>query len=240
MSFLRLFVPAPLANGIRVAGSAGQAHYLRAVMRRGTGDGLLLFNGADGEWLAEIGELARDHAIFMVRDRVRRQEAEPDMWLVFGLLKRDATELVVQKATELGASAIVPVLTERTVATRVNPERLRAIATEAAEQSERLTVPVLHSPQPLTALLTSWPAGRTLIAAVERHSARFVPAASGPTALLVGPEGGFAPAELETLLGQPFVSAASLGPRILRAETACIVGLGFLSGAAQLQAPAGG
>ncbi len=239
MSSLRLFVPAPLAEGIRVPASAGQAHYLRTVMRRGIGERVLLFNGADGEWLAELVELARDHAIFVARERLRQQEVEPDLWLAFGLLKRDATDLVVQKATELGASVIIPVLTERTVATRVNPERLLAIATEAAEQSERLSVPVLRNPQPLTTLLTSWPVGRTLIAAVERRHAPSVPAGHGPACLLVGPEGGFAPTELETVLSQPFVSAASLGPRILRAETACIVGLGFLSGVGQLQAPAG-
>ncbi len=239
MSPLRLFVPAPLAHGKRVPASAGQAHYLRAVMRRGVGEPVLLFNGADGEWLAEVVELARDHAIFRVSERIRHQEPEPDLWLVFGLLKREATDLVVQKATELGVSAILPVLTGRTVGTRVNPERLRAIATEAAEQSERLSVPRLCHPQPLATLLTSWQTGRLLIAAVERRPGP-LPAASGPTALLVGPEGGFAPTELETVLSQPFVSAASLGPRILRAETACIVGLGFLSGVAQLQAPAGG
>jgi 16S rRNA (uracil1498-N3)-methyltransferase len=239
MSSLRLFVSAPLGHGLRVAASAGQAHYLRAVMRRGVGERALLFNGTDGEWQAELEELARSHAIFTVGECVRQQEPEPDLWLVFGLLKRDATDLVVQKATELGVSAIVPVLAERTVGTRVNSERLRAIATEAAEQSERLSVPQLCDPQPLATLLSCWPTGRSLIAAVERRPGPR-PAASGPTALLVGPEGGFAPTELETLLSQPFVSAASLGPRILRAETACIVGLGFLSGMVQLQAPARG
>jgi 16S rRNA (uracil1498-N3)-methyltransferase len=162
---------------------------------------------------------------------LRDQAAEPDLWLVFALLKRDATDLVVQKATELGVAALWPVLTARTGAQRVNLDRLHAIATEAAEQSERLNVPVIHEQRPLAALLQSWPAGRRLFVAAERQAVPPLVATAEPTALLVGPEGGFSPVELDALRQHPLVTMASLGPRILRAETAAIAGLARLQGA---------
>jgi 16S rRNA (uracil1498-N3)-methyltransferase len=158
----------------------------------------------------------------------RSQAAEPDIWLVFAPLKRDATDLVVQKATELGVAAILPVLTERTNAARVNAVRLAAIAREAAEQSERLTVPAIHAPVPLPRLLDAWPEDRKLFLALERADAQPLAAHPGPTGLLVGPEGGFSPAERDLLLRRPGVQAVSLGPRILRAETACLAGLVLL------------
>jgi len=225
---IRLYVTTPLSAATAVETTAQQAHYLRTVMRRRAGDPVALFNGRDGEWLAHIDTVRPDRARLAVGHRLREQVPEPDFWLAFALLKRDATDLVVQKATELGVAAIHPVITGRTNAARVNFERLSAIAIEAAEQSERLTVPELHQPQPLPALLTSWPAGRPLIVAVERTHAPHIPPLAGPAALLVGPEGGFDPAELETLRAHPFVTACSLGPRILRADTACIAGLALL------------
>jgi 16S rRNA (uracil1498-N3)-methyltransferase len=225
---IRLYVTAPLSAGSEVQTTAQQAHYLGTVMRRRAGDPLALFNGRDGEWLARIEAIRRNHASLIVDRRLRGQAPEPDLWLVFALLKRDATDLVVQKATELGAAAIRPVITTRTNAARVNLARLAAIAIEAAEQSERLTVPELHQPQPLDALLASWPTGRRMIIAVERTHAPQIAPLQGPAALLVGPEGGFDPAELETLRAHPFVTACSLGPRILRADTACIAGLALL------------
>jgi 16S rRNA (uracil1498-N3)-methyltransferase len=224
----RLFVDQRLAAGAEIAAMPGQAHHLGTVLRRGAGAPVLLFNGADGEWSAAIATLRRDRASFRVLHQARPQHPEPDLWLVFALLKRDATDLVVQKATELGASALLPVTTGRTNAARINPERLRAIAIEAAEQSERLTVPVLHNPQPLAARLAHWPPDRRLYAAIERAAAPGLPRAAGAAALLVGPEGGFTPAELDELRRQPFVTPASLGPRILRAETACLAGLALL------------
>ena len=216
----------------------GQAHYLGAVMRRQTGDAVRLFNGRDGEWLARIATLRRDRATLAVERVLRPQSAEPDVWLAFALLKRDATDMLVQKATELGVSRIFPVLTQRAVATRAKLERLQAIATEAAEQSERLTVPDIVAPQSLTSLLETWPAARRMVAAIERRPFPAVPVVEGTVGLLVGPEGGFSETELEILLARPFVSAASLGPRILRAETACIVGLALIG--ARLQPPRGG
>jgi len=228
MTIPRLFVDDRLAGGAEIAGRPGQAHYLAHVLRRGPGDPVHLFNGADGEWLARIVTLRRDQAGFLAEQQLRPQLPDTDLWLVFAPLKRDATDLVVQKATELGAAALLPVLTERGNTARVNLARLAAIAVEAAEQSERLTLPVLHPPQPLAGLLADWPSGRILFAAAERSAAPQLRPARGPAGLLVGPEGGFTPAELDGLRKRPFVTLASLGPRILRAETACLAGLALL------------
>ncbi len=140
-------------------------------MRRGPGDRVLLFNGRDGEFSARIETIRRDRASLRVEHRTRMQAAEPDLWLAFALLKRDATDLVVQKATELGVAALLPVITERGNTHRINADRLAAIAIEAAEQSERLTVPELRAPQSLAALLFGWPPERRLFAAIERSGA---------------------------------------------------------------------
>jgi 16S rRNA (uracil1498-N3)-methyltransferase len=228
---IRLFVTAPLAAGAEIVATAAQAHYLGGVMRRAVGDTVCLFNGSDGEWVARLLTQRRGAASLLVDRMLRPQAAEPDLWLVFALLKRDATDLVVQKATELGVAAICPVLTARTNAQRINLERARAIAIEATEQSERLTVPIIHPPCPLPALLQSWPSGRRLVVAAERAEAPPIVATTQPTALLIGPEGGFAPAELDALRGHPLVTLMSLGRRILRAETAAIAGLALLQGA---------
>jgi 16S rRNA (uracil1498-N3)-methyltransferase len=227
---IRLFVSAPLAEGATVHATQGQAHYLGTVMRRGPDAPVRLFNGADGEWQARIATIKRDRAVLTVETQLRAQAAEPGPWLVFALLKRDATDLVAQKATELGVSALLPVTTERTNAERVNAARMSAIATEAAEQSERLTVPRVAPVQRLPDLLARWPAERRLFAAIERSNA--IPLRPDPTpgvaALLVGPEGGFSAAELDALRARPFVVPVSLGPRVLRAETASIAGLALL------------
>ncbi len=228
---IRLYVADTLSPGGIVAATRGQAHYLATVMRRGPGATVLLFNGREGEFLARIETIGRDGAALRVQRSTRSQAPEPDLWLVFALLKRDATDLVVQKATELGVSALLPVITARSNTHRINADRLAAIATEAAEQSERLTVPALSAARPLADLLRDWPPGRRLFAAVERSDAPPPAAAAGPRALLVGPEGGFSPDELEAMRAHPFVATASLGPRILRAETACIAGLALLQGA---------
>ena len=227
---IRLHVAPALSEGSVIAATAAQAHYLATVMRRGAGDGVVLFNGRDGEFSARIETIGRGSASLRVECRTRIQTAEPDLWLAFALLKRDATDLVVQKATELGVAALLPVITERGNTHRMNPDRLAAIAIEAAEQSERLTVPELRATISLSALLSGWPIERRLFAAIERSSAPRVAAALGPSALLVGPEGGFTPAELDVLRAHPFVAPVSLGPRILRADTACIAGLALLQG----------
>jgi 16S rRNA (uracil1498-N3)-methyltransferase len=228
---IRLYVDGPLAAGTTIETTVAQAHYLSTVMRRGSGDGVRLFNGRDGEFGARIGTIRRDRATLLVEHSLRAQVPEPDLWLAFALLKRDATDLVVQKATELGVAALLPVITDRTNAHRVNEERLAAIAVEAAEQSERLTVPRLYQPRPLMTLSGNWEPGRELFMAAERAAAPAIGPAHAPAALLVGPEGGFTPAELDVMQAHPFVTMVSLGPRILRAETACIVGLALLQAA---------
>lgn len=222
---IRLFVPETLAGASEIRITREQAHYLRRVMRRVRGDSVLLFNGRDGEWQARLAAAAD---ALELAGQVRAQQAEPDLWLLFSVLKRDATELVVQKATELGAALIQPVLTARSNPARPAEARLRAIAVEAAEQCERLTVPAIPAPRPLHAVLADWPRNRRLVVAAERSTAPPIAPMAGPAALLIGPEGGFAAAELDDLLAAPLVVPASLGPRILRAETAAIVGLTLL------------
>lgn len=225
---IRLFTAAPLREGANVDATPAQAHYLGTVMRRGVGDTLRLFNGVDGEFAARIATLKRERATFVTGDKLRSQAPEGDLWLAFALLKRDATDLVAQKATELGVARLLPVITARTNAARVNADRLAAIATEAAEQCERLTVPRIDPPCTLPELLAAWPPDRPLVAAIERESAPPIRPARGPAGLLIGPEGGFNPVELDALRRQPFFVPATLGPRILRAETAAIVGLALL------------
>ena len=234
---IRLFVTDPLEAGAEAAGTAAQGHYLAHVMRRAVGAPVLLFNGRDGEWRARIAALRGDRVRFVAVERVRPQPGDVSgSWLVFALLKRDATDLVVRAATELGVAALLPVATERTNAARANLDRLRAIAAEAAEQSERLTVPDIREPVALDALLLTWPVQRTLFAALERSVPPAPPAAELPrpigglAGLLVGPEGGFTVRELDALGAHPFVVPVSLGPLILRAETAAIAGLALLQG----------
>ena len=228
---IRLFVSEPLANGRSFMLEADQAHYLGNVMRRGVGDSVSLFNGQDGEWSARIESIRKDRCLVVPERQSRAQTGEQPLTLVFAPLKRDTTHLVVEKATELGATRLLPVLTERTNTQRLNLERLMAIAREAAEQCERLSVPEIADPQPLYSLLAAWNPAEILHAAIERSHAGLPEGGPGPMALLIGPEGGFTPAELELLRRSPFVRAAGLGPRVLRAETAAIVGLALLQAA---------
>jgi 16S rRNA (uracil1498-N3)-methyltransferase len=225
---IRLFVHAALATGAEVTATPGQAHYLGNVMRRAPGNPVRLFNGRDGEWLARIDALRRDRATLRVERRLRQQAPDSDLWLAFALLKRDSTDLLVRMATELGVGTFLPVLTDRTNAAQVNIARLASIATEAAEQSERLTVPPVHPPSRLPYLLAGWPTARTLFAAIERRGGPATPRAEGPAGLLIGPEGGFTDAEVDALGRHASVAPFSLGPRILRAETAAIAGLVLL------------
>lgn len=226
-SIIRLHIPVPLAPGNVIATTAAQAHYLAHVMRRKAGDPLRVFNGTDGEFDATIGRIGRQGAELVPGERFRAPEREPDCWLCFAPVKRDASDLIVEKATELGVSAIQPVFTERSQTARVNADRFLAIATEAAEQSERLSVPEIRPPTDLSRLPGAWPPERRLFVAAERSDALPLAAVSPfqASALLIGPEGGFAPAELDVLSRHPFVTTISLGSRILRAETAAIAGL---------------
>jgi len=227
----RLFVEnATLADGAAVALGAPQAHYLRSVLRRGPGDTVVVFNGRDGEWQTVVDRLAKNGGTLVCRERLRPQVAEDGPWLLIAPLKRGPMDLVAEKATELGASRLQPVLTRFTAQPRVNVERLHTLAVEAAEQCRRLTVPEVTDALPLARLAEGWPEDRPLLVLAEHGTAapaaRVFPEVAGtPAALLIGPEGGFADSELDALRHLPFVRMVRLGPRVLRAETAAIAGL---------------
>ena len=230
---IRLFVDAPLAQGGAIELGQEQAHYLKHVMRLGEGDTVALFNGSDGEYRARVESFGKRAAFLRVEAQTRAQEAEPDLWLVFAPIKRARIDYLVEKATELGASALLPVITRHTHVERLNLERLRAHAIEAAEQSERLTVPVIEEPQPLDDVLAAWDGSRRIMLCDESGAAPPVSVAlanqrARAWAVLIGPEGGFAETELDALRKLPFVSPVSLGPRILRADTAALAGLAVL------------
>jgi len=209
---------------------APQAHYLRSVLRRGPGDTVVLFNGQDGEWRGSIERLAKSGGQVLCGDRLRPQTTEAGPWLLFAPLKRGPVDMMTEKATELGVSQLHPVLTRFTTSPRVNLDRLRALAVEAAEQCRRLTVPCVTEPKPLAYLSDGWPSDRRLLVLAEHGAAitaaqAFSETAGKPAALLVGPEGGLADSELDALRHLPFVTPVRLGPRVLRAETAAIAGL---------------
>ncbi len=234
MSLPRLFVEADLAAGADVPLSEAQAHYVRHVLRRAEGSPLLLFNGRDGEWRAALEPRGKKAAAATVAERTREQESGPDVWLCFAPIKRQRIDLIAEKATELGVGVLQPVLTEHTAVERVNRERLRANAIEAAEQSERLSVPEVRAPIALKRLLDGWPAGRRLLMCDETGGGPPIAAAlaalddaarTAPWAIVVGPEGGFAAAELTALRRIKDVTSVGLGPRILRADTAALAAL---------------
>lgn len=227
----RLFCDQPLVTGAEVPGDEAAARYLGSVLRRGPGDPLLLFNARDGEYAATIATLRKDRIAFSVGDRQSAPAAAPDIRLVLAALKRDAMEWAVQKATELGVARIAPVFCLRSVPDRLNIDRLRAIAREAAEQSERLDVPTIAEPVALHRLLDAWDGTPLLVAAERRDAPPLALALAGrrpPLAVLVGPEGGFAGAELDDMTRRAFVVPASLGPRILRADTAVVAALAVM------------
>ncbi|MGJ3233102.1 MAG: RsmE family RNA methyltransferase [Oceanicaulis sp.] len=284
----RLYLDAPFTAGARLDLEKDQAHYLVNVMRRSAGDVLRVFNGRDGEWRAEIAEASKRRAALQLRERTRDQAAAPDLHLFFSPVKKARTDFIVEKATELGAAAITPVMTRRTMADRVRTDRLQALVREAAEQTERLDLPGVGEPVSLVQMLKAWDDDRRLVFCdeagdeddapwggeagratpiLEALSAyRFPPPLAGEVAeaqpkpeggsdvsaayppsvlpaqgrgspppapgggkeggrhqkwaILIGPEGGFDPEERSLLRGQPFVVPVTLGPRILRADTA--------------------
>jgi 16S rRNA (uracil1498-N3)-methyltransferase len=232
----RIFTTRNLGPGVPVPLERPQSHYLIHVMRLREGDPVAVFNGSDGEWRAAVAEPDR-HAVTLRCDvQTRPQRPEPDLWLAFAPLKKTPTDFVVEKATELGASRLVPVFTRHTAAERVKVERLRAQAIEAAEQCERLSVPEVAEAMNLDSLLAGWPADRRLFVLDETGGGRPIAdvlaesRAGGEKmpsrhAFLIGPEGGFSFNELDALRKLAFVTAVGVGPRILRAETAALAAL---------------
>jgi 16S rRNA (uracil1498-N3)-methyltransferase len=226
-SLPRLFVRTALGQGAPVELDAKQANYLGNVLRMGVGAELLLFDGASGEWLARIADTGKKRMILAVERRTRDAETIPDVWLAFAPVKRTQTDWLVEKATELGAARLLPVMTERTVAERVRLDRLESIAIEAAEQCGRTRLPEIGEPVTLQRFLAGRDADRTLYFADEVRDGE--PAAKalndGPALILTGPEGGFTDQERRAIRAADKAVAISLGPRILRAETAALAAL---------------
>lgn len=224
----RLFVPDQLGTGRTFALEGPHAHYLGKVMRVREGDIVILCDDLTGEWAAQVGQVDKRRVDVTVTEHLRMREAVPDLWLCPALLKKDRFDLILEKATELGAARIQPLVTRRCVADKLNLERARAITTEAAEQCARTALPELAEPVKLDALLSAWPEERALFFADENGgepAAAAFAAHSGPAAILTGPEGGFDDAERAAIRAHPAARPISLGPRILRGETAAIAAL---------------
>lgn len=230
----RLFVAAELAEGAEIACAPAQANYLLNVLRLREGAPVRVFNGRAGEWLAEITAAKRGQCTLRARERLLEQTTPPDVQYLFAPLKKARLDYMVQKATEMGVSALRPVMTAYTVAERVNLERMRANAIEAAEQCNILWVPEVEAPRPLAQALAAWPDERRLIfcdeaAPVASPIEALSAVAPGPLAVLVGPEGGFNGEERALLRGAAFAVPISLGPRVMRADTAAVAALALVN-----------
>jgi len=226
---IRLHVATDLAADLTVAASLDQSRYLTQVMRLKLGDDLLVFNGRDGEWRCTLTEILKKGVVLRARERVRAQGTAPDLQLLLAVVKKSALEFAVEKATELGVGRVRLVVTQRTQTQHVRLDRLDAIVIEAAEQTGRIDVPPVDEPARLDAVLDGWDPARRLMFCDETGgapaTAALQAAGAGPWAILIGPEGGFSPQERERLRALPFTTAVSLGPRILRADTAAIAAL---------------
>jgi 16S rRNA (uracil1498-N3)-methyltransferase len=237
---VRLHLPQPLSPDATVLPSLDQSRYLTQVMRLKPGDAVHVFNGVDGEWRCVIAEILKKGAVLRAEAKVRDQVSPPDVELLIAVVKKSALEFAVEKATELGAARVRLVVTRRTQTQHVRLDRLDAIAIESAEQTGRLDVPPVEAPAPLADLLDAWDAGtesaRRLMFCDETGGAPAIGAltglAPGPWAVLIGPEGGFSPEERERLRSLPFTTAVSLGPRVLRADTAATAALTLWQAAA--------
>jgi 16S rRNA (uracil1498-N3)-methyltransferase len=233
----RLYVREPLSEGERIACSSVQANYLLNVLRMKGGDGLLVFNGRDGEWRVQIADVRKKACVLHVLAKVRPQAAGPDVDLLFAPLKHARLDYMVQKAVEMGVRRLRPVMTRRTIADRVNLDRMMANAIEAAEQCGILHTAEILPPASLDAVLLAWEPDRRLVFCDEgAGTASPVPTLSqllpGPISVIIGPEGGFDSAERSLLCAQPFVVPVSLGPRIMRADTAAVAALALVNAVA--------
>ena len=221
----RLFVETPLAQGIDVRVDGGQAHYLISVMRLKLGGAVCLFDDISGEWLAQARHIGKRDLILSVTEKLRERESVPDLWLAAAPVRKARYDWVAEKACELGVARFVPVLMQRCVADKVKEDRLRAHMIEAAEQCGRTALPVVGAPMKLDRFLTDFPEGRTLFFADESGGVAFAEAVrshTGPAAILIGPEGGFADHERDLIRAHSAAVPVSLGPRILRADSAAI------------------
>lgn len=221
---IRLFTNFDLDKDEQIILSDNDRHYLLNVMRKSVGDEILLFNGKDGEWRCVLSRLDKKSAVADALESTRRQDEEKllDVWLCATVIKKDKMDLLIEKATELGVSGIIPVITKRTNDSHLSVEKMTLRAKEAAEQSERLSVPFIKNPIALSSLLEQWDKNRTLIYLNERTKGGSLEKTSSPIAFLIGPEGGFDDAEFEKLSALPYAKSVHLGRRILRAETAGI------------------
>ena len=225
---IRLYVDQPLGQGQTVPLGRDQAHYLFGVMRLGVGAEVLLFNGRDGEWRAEVVEAGKRGGVLSCAERTRPLQMPPDLWLLFAPIKKTRTDFIVEKAAEMGAARIVPVMTDFTNAGRVQQPRLQAHAVEAAEQCGGTFVPEVAEAMKLGQLLDRWdPARRIMFCdeALAGETGALPEGAGGPWAILIGPEGGFSETERKRLRGLDHAHAVTLGPRILRADTAAVAAL---------------
>ncbi len=225
---IRLYVDHPLGEGQTVPLDRDQAHYLFGVMRRGEGDAVLLFNGRDGEWRATVQEAAKRNGLLRVDEQTQPQQIPPDLWLLFAPIKKARTDFIVEKANEMGAARILPVQTAFTNSERIRQDRLQAHAVEAAEQCGGTYVPEVANLQKLDRLLSDWPEDRHLMFCDEAlvGAAQTLGTVGGDKwAILIGPEGGFSDDERTRLNALPFAHPVSLGPRILRADTAAVAAL---------------
>jgi 16S rRNA (uracil1498-N3)-methyltransferase len=230
----RLFIDEPLVPQSPVSCTPEQAHYLLGVLRLKAEDQILVFNGADGEWRARLTDVGKRRCNLVPLEQVRPQESGPDIAYVFAPLKHSRLDYMVQKAVELGVATLQPVFTRRTIAERVKLERMRANAIEAAEQCGILRIPCVAEPVNLPRLLETWDENRRIVFCDE-VALQADPLATlkglqpGPLAVLIGPEGGFSPDERQMLLAANFISPISLGPRIMRADTAAVAALALIN-----------
>ena len=229
-SKIRLYVEESLNQGVSIRVHDGKVNYIANVMRRKIADEVVLFNGKDGEWLSQIGHISKKEIGLNVIKKLKDQKPEPDVWLVFAPIKVGRIDYMIEKAVELGVASLHPVITERTIVTRVNIDRLQAHAVEAAEQCERLNVPKVNTEEKLHKLIEKWPSDRAIIFCDETGRGRPIvellpEIKENKYAIFIGPEGGFTENEFKLLLKMKNVYPLHLGPRVMRADTAAISAL---------------
>lgn len=228
MARIRLYVDHPLGAGQSVPLDRDQAHYLFGVMRLAQGADVSLFNGRDGEWQAEVAEAGKRRGTLVCQSQSKPLQMPPDLWLCFAPIKKARTDFIVEKAVEMGVARLCPMLTEFTNSERVRVDRLQAHAVEAAEQCGATYVPEVTAPAKFAQVMQGWEASRAIMFCDEAEAgkpATLPGALSGPTAIFIGPEGGFSPKERAALVSAEFAHPVALGPRILRADTAAVAAL---------------